>query len=50
MTGKHTSVTKEASRAIKDLKNKRKAHEQRVVQRVRLYLSSMSRQSEPQAN
>jgi len=32
--GKHTSMTKEASRAIKDLKNKRKAKEERATQRV----------------
>lgn len=33
-TGKHTSMTKEATRAIKDLKNKRKAKEERISQRV----------------
>jgi RNA polymerase-associated protein RTF1 len=32
--GKHTSMTKEATRAIKDLKNARKAKEERANQRV----------------
>jgi RNA polymerase-associated protein RTF1 len=32
--GKHTSMTKEATRAIKDLKNARKAKEERASQRV----------------
>ncbi|KAK1922482.1 rtf1 protein [Papiliotrema laurentii] len=31
---KHTSVTKEASRAIKDLKSKRKAHDERAQRRA----------------
>jgi len=34
MAGKHTSMTKEATRAIKDLKNARKAKEERASQRV----------------
>ena len=32
--GKHTSVTKEASKAIKDLKNKRKLGDERAARRV----------------
>jgi hypothetical protein len=32
--GKHTSVSKEASRAMKDLKNKRKAKDERDARRV----------------